>query len=100
MVALANVDPIVFPSGLVWLIGAGPGDRSLLTLQAAQALSVADVIVHDSLLDERILEWRRDGAEVIYAGKRGGRPSPKQADISLLLIDLARDGQRVARLKG
>ncbi len=100
MVALANVDPIVFPSGLVWLIGAGPGDRSLLTLQAAQALSVADVIVHDSLLDERILEWRKDGAEVIYAGKRGGRPSPKQADISLLLIDLARDGQRVARLKG
>lgn len=89
-----------FPSGLVWLIGAGPGDPSLLTLQGAQALSLADTIVHDSLIDERLLDWRRNDAEIIFAGKRGGRPSPKQMDISLRLIELSKQGRRVARLKG
>lgn len=94
------IDPLEFPTGLVWLIGAGPGDPSLLTLQGAQALSLADTIVHDSLIDERLLDWRRDDAEIIFAGKRGGRPSPKQVDISLQLIELSKQGRRVARLKG
>lgn len=94
------IDPVEFPPSLVWLIGAGPGDPSLLTLQGAQALALADVIVHDSLIDQRVLEWKRDEAEIIFAGKRGGRPSPKQQDISLRLIELSRMGRRVARLKG
>ena len=94
------MDRLEFPAGLVWLIGAGPGDPSLLTLQGAQALALADTIVHDSLVDEGMLERRRKDADIIFAGKRGGRPSPKQADISLRLIDLARQGRRVARLKG
>lgn len=94
------IDSPEFPSGLVWLIGAGPGDPSLLTLQGAQALSLADTIVHDSLIDERLLDWRRDDAKIIFAGKRGGRPSPKQVDISLRLIELSKQGRRIARLKG
>ena len=100
LLPIPAIDPVVFPPGLVWLIGAGPGDPSLLTLQAAQALVLADVIVHDSLVDERLLNWRRHSAEIIFAGKRGGRPSPKQIDISLRLIELSQQGCRVARLKG
>ena len=97
---MSLIDTVEFPPGLVWLIGAGPGDPSLMTLQGAQALMQADVIVHDSLIDDKILEWKRTNAEVIFAGKRGGRPSPKQIDISLRLIELSKQGQRVARLKG
>jgi len=86
--------------GWVWLVGAGPGDPGLMTLHALNALRQADVIVYDALVDERILAWARPGAEVEYAGKRGGKPSPKQRDISLHLIELARAGKRVLRLKG
>ena len=84
--------------GWVWLVGAGPGDPGLLTLHALNALKQADVVVYDALVDKRILDWT-DG-ELIFAGKRGGKPSPKQRDISLHLIDLARAGKRVLRLKG
>ena len=86
--------------GWVWLVGAGPGDPGLLTLHALNALRQADVIVHDALVDEACLAWARPGAEVIHAGKRGGKPSPKQRDISLRLVELARAGRRVLRLKG
>lgn len=89
-----------FPAGLVWLVGAGPGDPGLLTLHGLSALRQADVVVYDALVDERILAWRRPGARLIYAGKRGGKPSPKQRDISLRLIEEARGGARVLRLKG
>ncbi|WP_068113256.1 uroporphyrinogen-III C-methyltransferase [Tropicimonas marinistellae] len=89
-----------FPPGLVWLVGAGPGEPGLLTLQALHALQQADVIVYDALVDSRILDWRRDETVLEYAGKRGGRPSAKQRDISLRLIELAREGRRVLRLKG
>jgi len=89
-----------FAPGLVWLVGAGPGDPGLLTLHALNALRQADVIVYDALVDERILEWRHPDAIVEYAGKRGGKPSPKQRSISLRLIELARAGKRVLRLKG
>ncbi|MEM7613661.1 MAG: uroporphyrinogen-III C-methyltransferase [Pseudomonadota bacterium] len=89
-----------FAPGLVWLLGAGPGDPGLMTLHGLNALRQADVIVYDALVDQRILEWRRPGAEVEYAGKRGGKPSPKQRSISLRLIELARAGKRVLRLKG
>ncbi|MGF1501362.1 MAG: uroporphyrinogen-III C-methyltransferase [Paracoccaceae bacterium] len=90
----------VFARGLVWLVGAGPGDPGLLTLHGLNALRQADHIVYDALVEERILEWRRPGAEVEYAGKRGGKPSPQQRDITLRLISLARAGKRVLRLKG
>lgn len=90
--------PILQP-GWVWLCGAGPGDPGLLTLHALNALRQADVIVYDALVETAILDWA-PRAEHIYAGKRGGKPSAKQRDISLHLIELARAGRRVLRLKG
>jgi len=86
--------------GWVWLCGAGPGDPGLLTLHALNALRQADVIVYDALVAPGILDWARPDAEMIYAGKRGGKPSTKQQDISLRLVDLAKAGKRVLRLKG
>lgn len=85
--------------GWVWLCGAGPGDPGLLTLHAVNALRQADVVIYDALVQEAILEWAPQ-AEHIYAGKRGGKPSAKQRDISLRLVDLAREGKKVLRLKG
>ena len=89
-----------FLPGTVWLAGAGPGDPGLLTLLAAHALSQADIVVYDALVDESCLRLAREGAELEYAGKRGGKPSPKQRDISHRLVELARQGKRVLRLKG
>jgi uroporphyrin-III C-methyltransferase len=86
--------------GWVWLAGAGPGDPGLLTLLAVKALGTADVIVYDALVDRSILELARPGAVLEYAGKRGGKPSAKQPDISHRLVRLAREGKRVLRLKG
>jgi uroporphyrin-III C-methyltransferase len=85
--------------GWVWLCGAGPGDPGLLTLHGLNALRQADVIVYDALVETAILDWAPQ-ARQIYAGKRGGKPSAKQRDISLHLVDLARAGHRVLRLKG
>jgi uroporphyrin-III C-methyltransferase len=90
----------VFEPGWVWLVGAGPGDPGLLTLHAVNALTQADAVVYDALVDPRILAHARPGALVEFAGKRGGKPSPKQRDISLKLVELARAGKRVCRLKG
>lgn len=87
-------------AGWVWLCGAGPGDPGLLTLHALNALRQADVIIYDALVDARIMDWARTDAELVFAGKRGGKPSPKQRDISLKLVDLAKAGKRVLRLKG
>jgi uroporphyrin-III C-methyltransferase len=89
-----------FAPGSVWLVGAGPGDPGLLTALALHALDHADTLVYDALVDPRILELARPGAVLEAAGKRGGRPSPNQPDISARLIRLARDGNRVLRLKG
>ncbi|WP_434053735.1 MAG: uroporphyrinogen-III C-methyltransferase [Roseibium sp.] len=89
-----------FESGWVWLAGAGPGDPGLLTLHAVNGLRQADVVVYDALVDKSILEWVKPGTITDYAGKRGGKPSPKQRDITLKLIDYARSGKRVLRLKG
>ena len=85
--------------GWVWLCGAGPGDPGLLTLHALNALRQADVVIYDALVQEAILDWAPQ-AEHVFAGKRGGKPSAKQRDISLRLVDLARAGKRVLRLKG
>lgn len=86
--------------GWVWLCGAGPGDPGLLTLHALNALRQADAIVYDALVDPRILDLATPEAEKIYAGKRGGRPSSAQKDISLKLVELAQAGRKVLRLKG
>ena len=86
--------------GWVWLAGAGPGDPGLLTLHAVNALRQAEVLVYDALVGEEILGLAHPGCERIYAGKRGGKPSPRQADISQRLIAFARAGKRVLRLKG
>ena len=72
----------------------------LLTLYALHALRTADDIVHDALVDPRILELAGKQAKLIFAGKRGGRPSSEQGDINELLIERARMGRRVLRLKG
>src|SRR5437764_11500552 len=84
----------------VWLVGAGPGDPGLLSALALHALDRADCVVYDALVDPRILALARPGAELNYAGKRGGRPSPSQPDISARLVELASAGNRVLRLKG
>jgi uroporphyrin-III C-methyltransferase len=85
--------------GHVWLAGAGPGDPGMLTLEVAAALGQAEVVVYDALVDRRILALA-DQAEQVYAGKRGGRPSPTQENITSTLIEHARTGRRVLRLKG
>ncbi|MDJ0950292.1 MAG: uroporphyrinogen-III C-methyltransferase [Alphaproteobacteria bacterium] len=92
---LADLEP-----GWVWLTGAGPGDPGLLTLYAWQGLRQADVVVYDALVSPEILDLARPGCVLQYAGKRGGKPSPKQADISERLVRLARQDKRVLRLKG
>ncbi len=89
-----------FEPGHVWLAGAGPGDPGLLTLDALAGLTQADVIVHDALVDSRVLALAGPRARLEFAGKRGGKPSATQADISQRLIALARAGERVLRLKG
>jgi uroporphyrin-III C-methyltransferase len=91
--------PVLEP-GHVWLAGAGPGDPGLLTLDALAGLAQADVIVHDALVGERVLALANPAAELEYAGKRGGRPSAQQADITRRLIELARQDKKVLRLKG
>lgn len=89
-----------FAPGTVWLVGAGPGDPGLLTLHALNALAQADAVIYDALVADDILALTRPGALLQFAGKRGGKPSPRQRDISERLIELAREGLRVLRLKG
>lgn len=89
-----------FEPGSVWLAGAGPGDPGLLTAAAYHALRHADIIVYDALVSDEVLSLAADEAALEYAGKRGGRPSPKQSEITRRLVDLARAGRRVLRLKG
>ncbi|MGA2817141.1 MAG: uroporphyrinogen-III C-methyltransferase [Xanthobacteraceae bacterium] len=91
--------PILMP-GHVWLAGAGPGDPGLLTLDALAGLQQADVVVHDALVDQRVLVLASAQTRFEFAGKRGGKPSATQADISQRLVALARRGHRVLRLKG
>ena len=86
--------------GMVYLVGAGPGDPELLTLRAARLLAEAEVIVYDHLVSDPILEMGHAGAERIYAGKERGNHSLSQTELNLLLVRLARAGKRVVRLKG
>jgi uroporphyrin-III C-methyltransferase len=99
---LPNSFPLfpVFTPGEVWLVGAGPGDPRLLTLLALHALRHADDVVHDALVDPRILDLASADATITNAGKRGGKPSPHQGDINDILIERSKRGRRVLRLKG
>ena len=87
-------------TGVVHIIGAGPGDPELLTLKALRLLQDADVVLYDNLVDESVLDMARRDAERIYVGKRRANHSKPQEDINALMIRLAREGKRVARLKG
>jgi len=87
--------------GIVYLVGAGPGDPGLLTLRGRALLESADVIFHDYLVHPRLLDWTRDVAEKVYVGKKGGTCNPAyQEQIHRQMIDAARSGKRVVRLKG
>ncbi|WP_245429018.1 siroheme synthase CysG [Phyllobacterium phragmitis] len=87
------------PQGYIWLVGAGPGAEDLLTLRAQRVLMEADVIVHDALVPDAIIAMGRRDAERLSVGKRKGCHSKSQDDINALLVELARQGKRVARLK-
>ena len=84
----------------VILAGAGPGDPELLTVRAARAIADAEIILHDALVDSRILALAAADAVLIHVGKRCGRHAMSQADINRRLVDCARTGARVLRLKG
>jgi uroporphyrin-III C-methyltransferase len=103
-IAIARVGSLLgmpkFERGWVWLAGAGPGDPGLVTALGLCAIAEADVILYDALVNERLLALARPAAELIYAGKRAGRKSCKQTEISRTLISLARKRLRVLRLKG
>ncbi|MBW2467092.1 MAG: uroporphyrinogen-III C-methyltransferase, partial [Deltaproteobacteria bacterium] len=86
---------------MVYLVGAGPGDPSLITVRGKQLLEKAEVVIYDYLASSKLLKYVPKGAEFIYAGKRGGiKHTHTQAEINQMLIDRARSGRRVVRLKG
>ncbi len=87
-------------TGTVYLIGAGPGDPGLFTLRGKELLSRCDVVVYDYLANDALLAHARFDAELIYAGKSGGNHSMPQKDINRLIVEKAREGKSVARLKG
>lgn len=87
-------------SGEVYLVGAGPGDPELLTIKALRVMQQADVVLHDNLISDEILELVRRDAELINVGKSMGNHRVQQVDTNQLLIDHAIQGKRVCRLKG
>ncbi|WP_414693892.1 uroporphyrinogen-III C-methyltransferase [Phenylobacterium sp.] len=88
------------PAGAVWLVGAGPGDPELLTIKALKVLQRADVVVHDGLVTEEILDLAPAAARRISVAKRKSRHSYSQDEINRMLVAFAREGLMVVRLKG
>lgn len=86
--------------GKVWLVGAGPGDKELLTIKGKKYLEEADVVVYDLLACPSILNLVKDECELIFAGKKAGNHFKKQSETNMLLAELAMQGKNVVRLKG
>ena len=96
-----DVIPInINKKGKVLLVGAGPGDPDLITVRGLKAIQGAEVIVYDRLANPKLLSEAHPGAEKIYVGKAGGRPSISQTEINRILVREAREGKNVVRLKG
>jgi uroporphyrinogen III methyltransferase/synthase len=87
-------------AGKVYLVGAGPGDLGLMTQKGAKCLAQADVVIYDRLLNERLMNQVPSQAEKIYAGKAPSEPTREQTEINRLLVEKAREGKIVVRLKG
>jgi uroporphyrin-III C-methyltransferase len=92
--------PDDFPAGMVWLVGAGPGDPELLTRKAERLIRHASVIFYDALVGEGVLALARVGTRLVHVGKRSGRHSKDQRTIDQLIVAAALEGERVVRLKG
>lgn len=86
--------------GRCYLVGAGPGDLGLVTLRAKQLIERAEVVVYDYLCNPEMLQWAPETAELIYAGKKAGAHTLKQDEINALLVEKAKAGKQVVRLKG
>src|ERR1043166_9214328 len=86
--------------GIVYLVGAGPGDAGLLTLRGADLLARADVVVYDALVNADLLRLAPKEAEIIFGGKRAKDHAIPQGELNRLLIAKAREGKTVVRLKG
>lgn len=89
-----------FPAGMVWLVGAGPGDPDLLTRKAERLIGMADVIFHDALVGPGVLALVHGSTRLVPVGKRAGRHSKAQGEIDTMLVEAALAGERVVRLKG
>ena len=87
-------------SGIVYLVGAGPGDPGLATARALELIASADLILYDRLVAAELLNRAKDGAELMYVGKRPGKPSVEQEGIGEMMVEAARSGRSVVRLKG
>jgi uroporphyrinogen III methyltransferase / synthase len=87
-------------SGRCYLVGVGPGDLGLVTLRAKQLIERAEVVVYDYLSNPAVLQWAPEMAEIIYAGKKAGAHTLEQDEINALLVERARQGEQVVRLKG
>src|SRR5437899_8001359 len=88
------------PKGMVYLVGAGPGDEGLLTLRGAELLGRAQVVVYDALVNPELLRLAPKSAEIIYGGKRAKQSAISQSELNQLVIGKAREGKTVVRLKG
>ncbi len=92
--------PKAFRPGSVCLVGAGPGDPELLTLKALRRIAAADVVLYDNLVGPELLKWVNQGTECHYVGKKAAKHALPQQQVNQWLVDLARAGKRVVRLKG
>ncbi|MEK7870876.1 MAG: SAM-dependent methyltransferase, partial [Nitrospirota bacterium] len=87
-------------TGKVFLVGAGPGDPKLITIKGMEAIKEADLIVYDYLANKSLLAHGKEGAEIVYVGKMGGRHTLSQEKINELIVRRAKEGKIIARLKG